>query len=381
MRCIFYISAIFLFSCSSQPDYHPAPKKAYDYYSGGAKYGNHYCKVQTFTHTQSGKKVTLIGMIHTADQKFYREVDSILDEQDIILEEGIHGLQSFGVHKYFSKYIFYTMKRFNYLQELSSQGHTLKTRENTILADMSSDDFASQGSFITPIIQLISLPVMIAMTEPYYIFEKSRKGLISAFSDTAAKEMTSSTRHLTLSNMDITEDSSVTFLPGIITTRNARLIEKLDEQIKTDNVNNIAIPWGASHLPSLEDDLLKIGYTKDEGFRWIQTIAVQDYLDNPDEYSQSSDYFGIPYLIEVEITPKVQSSGILFSIINTTESNEFGRFSLLYGEIFEQIEIDNGSYFSIFPRIFGKPILFDYLKKNDKSRYRFLWFFSTGELE
>lgn len=381
MRCIILSSAVFLASCESLPDYHPAPVKEYNYYSGGREYGNHYCKVQSFTHTKSGKKVTLIGMIHTADQKFYQEVDSILDEHDIILEEGIHGLQSFGIHKYFSKYIFYTIKRFNYLQELSSQGHTLKARNNTVLADMSSDDFASQGSIITPVIQLISLPVMIAATEPYYILEKSSKGFVSIFSDSAAREMTASTRHLTLSNMDITDDSSETFLPGIISTRNALLIEKLNEQIADDKIHKVAIPWGASHMPSLEDDLLNNGYTKDEESKWIQSIGVKGYLENSEEYYQSSDYLGIPYLMEVEVTPKVQSTGILFSLISNTESTEFGRFSLVYGELFEQIKIENGSYFSFLPRIFGKPLLFDYLNKNDKSRYRFLWFFSLGELE
>ena len=73
--------------------------------------------------------------------------------------------------------------------------------------------------------------------------------------------------------------------------------------------------------------------------------------------------------------------GILFSLISNTESSEFGRFSLIYGELLEQIKIKNGSYFSILPRVFGKPILFDYLNQQDKSRFRFLWFFSVGELE
>jgi len=219
------------------------------------------------------------------------------------------------------------------------------------------------------------------MTEPYYILEKSRKGALSIFSDSATRNMTASTRHLTLSNMDITDDSSDTFLPGIITTRNALLIEKLEEQIKKDKIKSIAIPWGASHLPTLEDDLLKSGYIKNEDFRWIQTIGVKDYLENPEEYTQSSDFMGIPYLIEVEVTPKVQSMGILFSLISNTESSEFGRFSLIYGELLEQIKIENGSYFSILPRVFGKPILFDYLNQQDKSRFRVLWFFSVGELE
>ena len=381
MRCIFYISALFLFSCTTEPEFHEAPETGYDYYSGGSEYGDHYCKVQTFTHTKTGKKVTLIGMIHTADQEFYRNVDQILDQQDIILEEGIHGLQSFGVHKYFSKYIFYTMKRFNYLQELSSQSHTLKDRENTVLADMSSDEFAAEGSIITPIIQLISLPVMIAATEPYYIFEKSRKGLVSIVSDDARNEMTAYNRHLTLSNLDLADGSSETFLPGIISSRNVKLIEKLEEQIKKEEINKVAIPWGASHLPSLEVDLLASGYTKDEKHQWLQTIGVKSFLESPDKFQQSSFYMGIPYLIEVELTPKIQSTSLLFSVINNTQSQDFGRFSLLYGELYEQFKIENGSYTSFLPRIYGKPLLFDYLNKDNKSRFRFLWFFSFGELK
>lgn len=320
-------------------------------------------------------------MIHTADQQFYRKVDLILDQHDIILEEGIHGLQSFGVHKYFSKYIFYTMKRFNYLQELSSQGHTLKARENTVLADMSSDDFASEGSLLTPIIQLVSLPVMIAMTEPFYIFERTQKGFVSIFSDSARRDMTASSRHLTLSNMDLADNTSEAFLPGIITSRNALLIKKIEEQIDEPDINKIAIPWGATHMPSLEADLLKSGYSKDKGFRWLQTIGVKDFIENPTEYQQSSHFIGIPYLIEVETTPKAQSSGILFSLISNTQSNDFARSSLIYGELLQHIKIKNGSYFSFLPRIFGKPIIFDYLNKNDKSRLRFLWFFSLGELK
>ena len=382
IRIAFTLCIILLTACSSKPDYTDPPEYSYNYYSGGNKYGNHYCKVQSFTHIESGKTVTLIGMIHTADQSFFQRVDEILDEHDIVLEEGIHGLQSFGIHKYFSKYIFYTIKRFNYLQELSAQGHTLKNRDNTALADMSSDEFASEGSFYTPIIQLVSLPIMIVFTEPYYLLEKSHKTVLSIFSQEAAREKTAEIRHLSLSNMDLADKPSETFLPGIIDTRNKILLEKLEEQISNEKINSIAIPWGASHLPSLETELLKNGYSKVGNHKWLQTIAVEDLVENKDLKTQSSEFFGIPYLAEIEVTPKVDSASYLFSSINITESNDYKRFTLIYGELFENIKINDGIYFSVLPRVFGKPLFFDYMDntKKDQYRLRLLWFFTFGEL-
>lgn len=379
------IQALLLFpvifcSCTSGPDFKDAPEDSYDYYSGGEKYGNHFCKVQTLTHTASGKKVTLIGMIHTADQDFYKNVDLILDKQDIILEEGIHGLPSFGIHKYFSHYVFYTMMRFTYLQDLNSQGQYLKDRDNTILADMSSDEFAAQGSIYTPAIQLISLPIMALFTEPYYLYERSKQGVIGVFSEEYKRAHTAELRHLTLSNLELADRPGETLLPGIINSRNITLIKKLEEQIARKEVQNIAIPWGASHLPSLETDLLKSGFTKDEDHQWLRTVAVQDYLDNKVEKSKSH-YSGMPYIFESEATPRSSTISYLFSSVELTYSDNFSRQSFLYGDLVDNIETGNARYFSILPRIGGKPLLFDYLRREDKSRFRFLWFFSFGEID
>lgn len=379
-RIVIY-SALLLSACTSRPDFKQPPEFSYDYYSGAAKFGNHYCKVQSFTHIDSGKKITLIGMIHTADDSYYKKIDNILDEYDVILEEGIHGLPSFGVHKYFSKYVFYTMKRFTYLQGLSSQGHTLKDRDNAVPADMSSDQFASEGSIFTPVIQLISLPVMMLFTEPYYLYENSKIKALSLFSDQAEINSRAEIRHMTLNNMDLSDKPSKTFLPGIISSRNSILLKELEKQINKPEINSIAIPWGASHLPSLHRDLLKNGYRLDGNHQWLRSIAVSDYKENKEDFSNHSEYFGIPYIIESEITPKTASTSLILSSVSITSSEDYSRFSLLYGDLIDSISTDKAHFFSILPKVFGKPLLFDYLRSADKSRIRFLWFFQFGELK
>ena len=381
IKRIVLCSSILLSACTSQPDYKSPPETSYDYYSGAQKYGNHYCKVQTFTHIKTGKKLTLIGMIHTADDSYYKQVDKILDQYDIILEEGIHGLPSFGVHKYFSKYIFYTMKRFTYLQALSSQGHTLKDRDNTVLADMSSDDFASEGSIFTPVIQLLSLPVMISFTEPYYIYETSKTKLFSLFSEQAGINSRANIRHMTMKNLDLTDKPSKAFLPGIISSRNNILLKELENQIIKPGIKSIAIPWGAAHLPSLHHDLLSNGYKLEGKHQWLRSIAVADYKKNKEDFTSKSEYFGIPYILESELTPKMATTSLILSSISQTSSADYRRLSLLYGELFDNISTDKAHFFSILPRIYGKPLFFDYLKRSNKSRVRFLWFFKFGELE
>ena len=372
---------LLLSACSSSPDFNTPPETAYDYYSGGTKQGNHFCKVQSFVHEKTGKSVTLIGMIHTGDESYYHKVDDILDSHDLILEEGIHGLPSFGVHKYFSKYVFYTMKRFTYLQGLSSQGHTLKDRENTVLADMSSDEFASEGSIFTPVIQLLSLPVMIAFTEPYYLYENAKIKTLSVFSKQAEIEARADIRHVTLKNLDLTDKPSEAFLPGIISSRNAILLDELDRQINKKEVKSIAIPWGASHLPSLHHSLLENGYKLNGDHYWLRSIAVSDYQKNGNNFRSSSEYMGIPYVIESEVSPKMATTSLLFSSVSQSSSDDYNRFTLLYGDLLDHISTEKAFFVSLLPRIAGKPLFFDYLSRSDKSRFRFLWFFKVGDLE
>ena len=94
------LTAVLLASCGiGLPDYYEAPQEGYNYYSGAKEYGNHYCKVRVHS-SETGKKVTLIGMIHIGDQSFYRQVDVELDKADLVLEEGIHGLPFICINKY-----------------------------------------------------------------------------------------------------------------------------------------------------------------------------------------------------------------------------------------------------------------------------------------
>lgn len=379
--CFLLVSILLLASCSTElPDYHEAPQDQYNYYSGGKLYGNHYCKVQKFTQEETGKSITLIGMIHIADQSFYDQVDTELDKVDIVLEEGIHGLPSFGINKYFGLYTFDIIDRLTKVQGLVSQNRALKTRSNAKSADMSVKEFKAQGGISTPLFQLISLPIIAVFTEPSYLYYWSKNNLSAVLDTELLKDSEAQIRHHTLNAMDTTQKPSKVLLPGIIDARNVFLIEKAMEYLKQDKVNSIAIPWGAAHMPGVEALLLEKGFTKSDEEKWLRSIAVEDYLQTEEQFT-SIDSSGIPYVMMVDSYKDFVSTSFLFSSIKTISTKNYERTTTLWGDLTDYIKTKKGSYFSLLPKIAGKPLLLDIFNGKEKTKVRFLWFFSIGSLD
>jgi hypothetical protein len=387
MKLTLYIITILFIGvgCSSTPTEQTdeIKKKGYAYYTGAEdEYGDFLCKVQSFTHKESGKQVTLIGMIHTADMSFYKSVDQILDQHDLVLEEGLRGLPSFGVGKYFGLYAFSQVDRVTFLEGLVPQRYGLKDRDNYRSADMSIDAFHSEGSFITPLIQLVSLPFMMVVSEPWYLFKRGQNTTCEMIGDEWLKANQASIRHFTLSTMDLVDGPSETLMPGIISGRNQFLFNELLKTLQEKEVNSIAIPWGASHMPTFEMDLLNNGFEKTGEEEWLRSIAVKSYLNEPPEnFETDLDVFGIPYLYHSESNSSDAKTGLALSSIAFSQGNGYNRFSLLYGDLFDNITYSNGRYISILPKIFGKPLILDVAQKDNQSRVRFLWFFQIGTLE
>jgi hypothetical protein len=373
----------FVCSCTSIPEeaLTEPPKDRYSYYSGAREYGNFYCKLQEFTQVETGKTVTLTGMIHIADQSFYTQIDKELDKADLILEEGVHGLPSFGINKYFANYSFSIINRLTPIQGLVQQNHALKKRKNYISADMSISELNAQGNFLTPLIQLIALPLIIVGSEPYLLYYWGKTGLASATSETWLQESEAALRHDMLLSMHMTDSPAKVLIPGIIDARNALVIKKLTQNLAKEGIHSVAIPWGAAHMPGLEKDLLASGFTKSKPETWLRSIAVSDYLKQPTEFDEKIDSWGIPYVYSSEVYRRHASTSFIFSILKMTHSDSHERFSLLWGDLFDHISFTDGNYTSFLPRIAGKPLLFDLAEKDGKQRFRFLWFFSIGSLE
>ena len=157
-------------------------------------------------------------------------------------------------------------------------------------------------------------------------------------------------------------------------------VEVIEVLIKKD-IAHIAIPWGAAHMPALEQDLIAIGFKKSNEGKWLRSIAVKDYLENKEEFERGIEYHGFPYILNVETQGNHVTTSALFSIVKSVSTNEYERFSLAWGDLFESIRFTDGNYTSLLPKIAGKPILFDLAEKNGQQRFRFLWFFQLGELE
>lgn len=371
-----------LSSCSSLPESHPQPVEQYAYYSGGKKLGNHYCKIQPFHHKETQKKVALIGMIHTADASFYKQIDQELDQADIVLTEGIHGLPSMGIHKYFSMYLFSLMKRFTHLQGLLPQNQALKNRSNAINADMNSDEFSLQGNITSSLLQSISLPIMIAFSEPYYLILKAKKSFSKLISPAYHLDSKVYLRHKILKNMIPEEETAEILLPGIIDSRNKRVVEKITKNLIKPDIQHIAVPWGAAHMPELEKELLKSGFEKDNTtVRWIRSIAVKDLKEQTGHFKEEVNYYDFPWLYSVEKYKNHSEFNLLCSLISLTKTSQTKSFSLFYGDLFFKLKSPEVTYVSLLPRFFGKPLLFDFIHKNQKKRFRFLCFFKFGALE
>ena len=81
-----------------------------------------------------------------------------------------------------------------------------------------------------------------------------------------------------LVNMDFSAEPAKVLLPGIIEARNAHLIKELNKALEKEDTETVAIPWGAAHMPALEEDIIHIGFEKTGEGKWLRSIAVSDYL-------------------------------------------------------------------------------------------------------
>jgi hypothetical protein len=113
----------------------------------------------------------------------------------------------------------------------------------------------------------------------------------------------------------------------------------------------------------------------------LRSIAVKDYLNSSEIFPETASSWGVPYLYSFGVSQKSFQSSALFSMVKYYESKNFNRFSLIYGDIFEKISFKEGQYISVLPRLFGKPLFFDFTSKKEKKRLRLFWFLEFGSLE
>ncbi|WDE97804.1 hypothetical protein PQO03_18415 [Lentisphaera profundi] len=327
------------------------------------------CKLSRFTHSKSGKSVSVLGMIHMADGSFYNQIHHLTFEHDITLTEGVRGKASISPHHFLVQYISAYFSRINYYNRLVPQNLFLQPGGLERNADVSLQEFSKEGGFFTSFLQLISLPFIIIGGEVnnlalYSKYQLSGAGLSKKFQ---LKEI-SNNRKLLFGNMRSVDETDHAILPGIISSRNQKLFTVMNEELKKDQIQSVLIPWGAAHSPDIERELISQGFIKNAPDQWLRAINF-----HPSQSSEASQFY-IPLIAYIYNDPLAYEYSFLFGTIKGSKKRSSTSSSLLWSLLYDKSSSNQHYYFSILPRLFDHPVLFDYSRTQSKKQIRALFF-------
>ena len=370
------ILILFCWSCSSTTPVialnpQEIPEKSYLYTLGSEDNPEVLsCKLQRFTHPESGIEVSVIGMIHMATPEFYNRVHHLALEHDVTLREGVYGSPGISPHHFLVQYIGSYFSRVNYYTGLVPQNHYLVDSGNEINADMSLKEFSNEGSFYTPLLQLVALPIIIVGGEInnlalYTKYQFSGAGLTERLK---INEL-SRNRQILFSRMRETEEKKLPILPGIITSRNKQLLKTLDHLVAQKEDKSFFIPWGAAHSYDIEQRLITRGFEKSSPPEWLTSVDFHSI--NQGDSSQ----FYIPLLYYHYKDQKTYDYSFLFGIFKGFYKTKESHSSVLWNLLYSSSKTPSRSRTTVFPLIFDRPVFYTYTSSSKKTRLQALLFF------
>lgn len=248
------------FSCFGQDD----PSK---FIQLGNKPGDSGLQVAVTEYVSSSSKasVTLYGVIHVADEDYYKKVQTDLDKFDTVLYEGVKTGNNPNPET----------KVLNSFQRLMGDVLGLKfqkdsidyTKPNLVHADVTIDELndSLKGQSLTPFglnaDQLEPLKPFLELSSALVkeIFKANPE--LQAQAKTALGEQ--------LAHADISKQLPEQMYKAILLDRNKIVIETLEKQFKDQpDKKKIAIFYGAAHMPDLEKRLGEMGF-KEQSKRWL----------------------------------------------------------------------------------------------------------------
>ncbi|MDD7984557.1 hypothetical protein PQO01_06300 [Lentisphaera marina] len=327
------------------------------------------CKLARFHHPETKKSVSILGMVHMADGSFYDQVHHIGLKHDLSLTEGVHGKASVSPHHFLVQYISSYYSRINYYNDLVPQNLYLRQGGKERNADLSLREFSKEGNIFTSLMQLISLPFIIVGGEINNLALYTKYQLSGASIVNSLKfDELSRNRKLLFGHMRSVEEKDHAILPGILSSRNKKLFEVLNEELNRGDINRIFIPWGAAHSADIERELISKGFIKSSRDQWLTAI------DFHPRQKQESRQFYIPLLAYLYKDKNASEHSFLLAIIKGFRKDDYSSTSLLWSLLLNQSSSDKHYYLSILPRIFDRPVLFDYSRTASKKQFRALFF-------
>lgn len=381
-------------STPSLPDEPPAPPPlgaidwpVYDYSTGdGHDAGDYYLRAEEWRSADGGQSVVLLPVVHLADAGFYAEIEQRLADADVVLNEGVGGPPALSPTSFAVEYVVGNYSRGAWLGGLVPQRLALEEGPRSESADLDQSEFSATTSCGDALFQAAALPILILIVEPIHLLrwlEAGGRALVGDLNgDEAAFRHWLTDEHLGAGGeAPAPHDTDDGLLAGVISTRNARLLDRLDDCLARPGVDRIAIPWGADHMPGIAEALAERGFSRTHA-EWLRAIAVAGHLLEPDGDRDGGWHAYVPYLFDAQHGPRGTSCGLACDAlaVASTGSRPFA-LDLLWGFLARvEVGAERGdSGFSLLPTLFGRPLLFDWRQRGDSHRVRLLWFLEFGQ--
>lgn len=350
------------------------------FYTGNDDYaGDVLAPIVTMEHAD-GRSVTLIGMIHLADAAFYDSVNAQCATADRVLTEGTRGSPSVGAFMLLASCVFTMQRRFAYYMAFPSQGDAFEDGPRYENGDVSLADWQAWQPWWTPITQTVATPILLAILEVANLEFWAGDVLTNlTFTNRAYELRVRDVYALALSKPDGPDDDDH-LLPGIIDHRNDVLLSRVDEEFEDEAVKSIALPWGAGHLRGLVAGLKERGFSQTE-LRWQRAWSIKSALEN--EPAERPFAFYVPLAVFYKSFRDAKTFALALDSIHwNSRASGAWRFELLWDLVYTQGGGSTGesSDFRVGPMFFGRPLLVERVRAQEKARWRFLLFGTVGSL-
>jgi len=237
--------------------------------------------VTEYVSSSTSASITLYGVVHVADESYYKKVQADLDKFDVVLYEGVKsGTQPNSETK--------ILNTFQHLMgdvlDLKFQKDCIDyTRPNLVHADISIDKLQESlnGESITPMGQYLKGDQF----DTFKPFIEMAGNLVKELLKQNPQLQNELKNNLgnQLSKADISEQLSPQLKKAIVLDRNQIVIETFQKQLKlTPEKKTYCVFYGAAHMPDLESRLKEMGF-KEKSKRWMTAWKVTKVEEDDSE--------------------------------------------------------------------------------------------------
>ena len=217
-------------------------------------------------YQKDGVSVSLIGAVHIADKAYYKKLNEEFKKSDRLLFEMIGGEKMGQLQKEGAADVSMLAKTYGLVARFLNLAEQKKeidySAKNFIHADLTLKEFETlQEERGESILSFAMKAAAEAEEQPQLSPERLMQALLSGNSNGVKLEIVHSLGK---------GDEQMGGLIGqsvIITDRNKKCFEVLDQQIKKGS-KNLGIFYGAAHFPDMEKTLLERGFKK-ESHNWL----------------------------------------------------------------------------------------------------------------